>query len=654
MDHAQILALIATLSGSPDAEAFAGLKAASLQPARAITLQACPRPLPVHEIEGRTILCGTVGVPEDADKPNGRMLPLSFAILKATSRFPEPDPVVYLQGGPGGSALTIIPLLERAFRPWRERRDIVTFDQRSAGISGASVNCTAAMSGNLTAIAGGGGPDSGHLPGTALIKQCLDELAQRGVPLALYNTTRNALDVPRVVAALGYRDYNLLGISYGTKLALEVMRVAPQGIRSVLIDGVAPSWVRLYNAFAYKGEEVIQHVVDQCAADKACNAAYPQLGRIVVETLDKAAKGEIRFRGETVSVDTVLAPFMARNGNYDEASITRSIPAFVYELWRGREMPTVAALIDAKFKAAKPGDAEVLAAAAKLNGEQNGLVLQMLDGVAIRSRADQGIARAVGALRDSVESARGFGPLARTFDTELGRAMAETLSGDKARLQAALGDYVAMQAATPGKPLLAKFVATHFSGPARDRLSALVEAMNAAEIEGSFAIIRRDSYAGLSPFLSGLYLDIYACQEDRPFNSLEGYRTLTASLRYPHLGAATEATARAFFESCTAFPMQPRDNWHVPVASDIPTLSLGGLYDIQTPASWARAAIEKLSNAQAFLIPEAGHGALIYQPCAAQMGVAFIDNPKRKFDNSCAESIRIDWHIAPWVQPAKP
>jgi hypothetical protein len=51
------------------------------------------------------------------------------------------------------------------------------------------------------------------------------------------------------------------------------------------------------------------------------------------------------------------------------------------------------------------------------------------------------------------------------------------------------------------------------------------------------------------------------------------------------------------------------------------------------------------------MIPEAGHGALIYQPCVSEMGVAFIDNPKRRFDNSCAESIKIDWHIAPWVKP---
>lgn len=91
----------------------------------------------------------------------------------------------------------------------------------------------------------------------------------------------------------------------------------------------------------------------------------------------------------------------------------------------------------------------------------------------------------------------------------------------------------------------------------------------------------------------------------------------------------------------------------MPVPSNIPTLSFGSAFDRQTPASWARIAIEKLTNAQAFIIPEAGHGAVAYQPGVADLGAAFIDNPKRRFDNSCAQSIKVDLHIAPRVAAPK-
>jgi pimeloyl-ACP methyl ester carboxylesterase len=649
MDHAQILALIAALSGTPSPDPFMGLRAVTQQANAIVSIQSCPRPLPIHDIEGVTMICGAVQVPEERNKIGGRKVALNFAVLRASTGYSEPDPVAYLEGGPGGSAMKMLPTLETFFRPWRARRDIVIYDQRSAGISGASVNCFQAMSANLVDFM----KIPSGIPSAEQTKRCFDELTAKGIPLAAYNTTQNALDLPVIMSALGYKDYNIYGISYGTKLGLEVMRVAPQNVRSVIIDGVAPSWVNLYNSFAMKNDEAIQHLVDQCAADKACNEAYPELGKIFVETLNKAAKGDITFRGEKVPVDVVVMPVLTRNGKYNSTPITRFLPAYVYELWRGKEMPTVEKLIDAKFDTPKPGDAEITAATVKLDAEQKALIQQLLDNAAIVARAQKSAARAVEGLRDTVETRQGLGTLARLFDTELASAMKESLGSDKERIKLVLADYTSMQTATPSRERLQAFVNAHFAGAAKDRLLALIAGMNAREIEGSFAIIRRDTYAALGSFLSGIYLDIYACQEDIPFNTLEGYKALTAKLKYPHIGSLTDDLAKAFYDGCSSMKSQPRENWHVPVKSDIPTLSFGSVFDVQTPASWAKIAIEQMTNAQAFIIPEAGHGALLYQPCVAEMGVAFIDNPKRRFDNSCARSIKVDWHIAPWVSGQK-
>lgn len=649
MDHAQILALIASLSGTPSPDPFSGLRAASQQPNAVVSVEACPRPLPANEIEGVSLICGRVKVPEDRAKAGGKTVSLAFAVLKAASRYPEADPVVYLQGGPGGSAVAQIPLIERIFRPWRDRRDVVMFDQRSAGISGLSSSCANMLATNAYDIVR---PD----PATtvpALAKQCVSELEKQGVPLGVYNTTQNALDVPLVIKALGYNDYNLYGISYGTKLALEVMRVAPQGVRSVIIDGVAPSWVNLYNSFALKNDEAIQVVVDQCAADKACNEAYPDIGRIFNEAFDKAAKGEISFQGQKMTVEAVAMPIVTRNGKYDSAPITRFIPAYVYELWRGKEMPTVELLSAAKFDTPKADDAAVLKAAGKLDAGQQALIHQLLDNSAITARAASGSARAIAALRDADENTRALGSLVRLFDQELASALRETLRADKSKAQNVLADYTAMQTARPAREVLQAFVDKHTDGPAKARLSSLIAGMNEKELQGSFTIIRRDSLKSFMPFFNQFFLDVYACQEDMPRSSFEGYKATIATMKYPRVGVLTDELAKGFFEACAQFKPSPRDNWHVPVQSSIPTLSFGSLFDIQTPPSWAKVAIEKLSNAQAFMIPEAGHGALIYQPCVAEVGVAFIDNPKRKFDNSCAQSIKIDWHIAPWVSAQK-
>jgi pimeloyl-ACP methyl ester carboxylesterase len=220
MDHAQILALIAALSGTPEKDPFATLKAEAAKPGAMVSLEACPRPYPAGEIEGLTLICGHVKVPEDSAKPDGKMLPLAFGIFKTTSLFPEPDPLVYLHGGPSGKVFDIMHKVRDGFVLWRDRRDIVFYDQRSAGLSGGSVQCAKALTQNVVEIARPGSKANVYgIPAPELMQACVTELEKQGVPLPLYNTTQNARDLSLLVKGLGYADYNIYGISYGTKRA---------------------------------------------------------------------------------------------------------------------------------------------------------------------------------------------------------------------------------------------------------------------------------------------------------------------------------------------------------------------------------------------------------------------------------------------------
>ena len=312
-------------------------------------------------------------------------------------------------------------------------------------------------------------------------------------------------------------------------------------------------------------------------------------------------------------------------------------------------MPTVTMLVRAGFDLPKAGEQELLTAASGTADDQQAIVRQLADNHAIEERIRVSTGLLIDQLRNAVESNRVFGPIAGMFDHELERAMLAVVKGDPSKKQNALADYTAMQTAKPSREVLQSFVNSHFDGDHKARLSALVAAMSSQEVQASFVIIRRSTYAARKGFFNSFYLDVYACQEDLPFNNFEGYKKVAAGLKYPHIADIYDTVASNFFSSCEPFKKNERANWHDPVVSDIPTLSFGSLFDIQTPASWAKLAVEKLTNAQAFMIPEAGHGAAIYQPCVAEMGVAFFDDPSRKFDDSCAESIRIDWHIAEWV-----
>ena len=655
MTYVQMLALLAGLT-SPNANVgdFAQLKAGGYDRTIPATVKACPQPIGQDEIEGQTIVCGTVSVPEDHDAADGKRIDLFFVVLKSHSTYPEPDPLVYLHGGPGAGTLGDIGYFAHAFDAWRVNRDVVMFDQRAAGLSNASVTCFDALSSGfydlLNAAAHKGSQPEPAAGANPMLADCLAELKAQNIDISKYNTYQNALDVRSIVAALGYQAYNLYGGSYGTKLSLEVMRTAPDGVRAVILDGVAPPRVKLYDTFGLPLDEAITSVVNECAADAACNTAYPDLGNILKTVLEKAVAGELVVSDEKVPPLVVLGPFAARNGQRNNESLTPYIPAYVYELYRGKETPTVDMLTSRKLELPPPGEAEVKAAAKSLSEEQKRLVDSALSDIAIGDKANANLGQTVRNIAESVQRSTVQGPIAALFDQELGKAALDYLREDKSRLKPLVLDYAAMQNVAPSKTALLAFVDKYFTGEARDRLGALVAAMTEAEVDASFDIIRRDTYKYEAGFVGNLDLFIYSCQEDMPYNSLEGYKQATAGLNYPEIAALWDPAAAGYFADCALFTPHPRPGFHDPIVSDIPTLALGSTWDTQTAASWAQLAVETLKNGQAFIIPEAGHGALLYQKCAVDMGVAFINDPTRKLDDRCPQSSKPKFYIAPWVE----
>src|SRR5215831_13976522 len=87
--------------------------------------------------QSANISCGKLTVPENHAQLNGRTIKIFVAILKATGAKPAPDPMVFLDGGPGANTT---PLLIQAFipaftEPVQDKRDILLIDLRGTGLS---------------------------------------------------------------------------------------------------------------------------------------------------------------------------------------------------------------------------------------------------------------------------------------------------------------------------------------------------------------------------------------------------------------------------------------------------------------------------------------------------------------------------------------
>jgi pimeloyl-ACP methyl ester carboxylesterase len=121
-------------------------------------------------------------------------------------------------------------------------------------------------------------------------------LVGEGIDLTAYTSAANAADVDDLRQALGYSEWNLYGSSYGTRLALTIMRDNPDGVRSVVLDSVYPPQVDLTTTQAVSFERSLDLLFESCLADFACNTKYPDLKTTFYELAEQLDKESINFQ----------------------------------------------------------------------------------------------------------------------------------------------------------------------------------------------------------------------------------------------------------------------------------------------------------------------------------------------------------------------
>ena len=192
--------------------------------------------------EEHRVDCGWLRVPESRQRPGGRSLSLWVAIARADEGSERREPLLYIHGGPGiGTVDTRFPsFTEHPTWPrLRARRDLVFFDQRGTGRSRPEI-CSD-LDETLDALSVEDPPARVALDrAVAAFSTCRARLLAEGMDFAAYNSRATAADAEDLRRALGYPAWNVYGVSYGTWVAMELMRSHPGGLRSVILDSPYP------------------------------------------------------------------------------------------------------------------------------------------------------------------------------------------------------------------------------------------------------------------------------------------------------------------------------------------------------------------------------------------------------------------------------
>lgn len=224
--------------------------------------------------------CGSLTVFENRQTRQGRTIDLRIVVLPALSPDARPDPLFFLAGGPGQGAAELASFVSEAFRRVQTDRDIVLVDQRGTGKSNP-LNCPVDDD-SLQVL---------NEPDEVAVERLRTCLAGFDADPSLYTTPIAMDDLDEVRSFLGYDQINLFGGSYGTRAALVYLRQHEDRVRSAVLDGVAPTNMRLPVYAARDAERALDYLIAACAADGACAEQYPNLderARALFERLERS------------------------------------------------------------------------------------------------------------------------------------------------------------------------------------------------------------------------------------------------------------------------------------------------------------------------------------------------------------------------------
>ena len=304
----------------------------------------CPATAIAAGVDTSWIRCGTVTVPQNRDDPTAKKLApvvLSVVVYEAPSAKAK-TPLVFLAGGPGEPAIDVVrevflpsPVGQLTLRD----RPIIAFNQRGFGdsSSGASpilgtlaYHWRATRDESIETLV-----DSAH--------KIVARLRATGIQPQYFTTLRAADDTRDVVRSLGYEHMFLFATSYGTKLALQLMRLHPEMVEGSILDGVAPP--QSIDSFDpalldQRRRAVAARLIDDCEKSSTCSSEYREL-RNVANALDRNDVPPVHIvvhlpsGGGWFDLDLRGRDLLSAVGAYAGTDFARAMPQVLEELAHG-------------------------------------------------------------------------------------------------------------------------------------------------------------------------------------------------------------------------------------------------------------------------------------------------------------------------------
>jgi len=294
--------------------------------------------------------CAPFQVPEwrsenPRDAPDGRKIDLRLALIKSDAAAADRDIVVFLAGGPGQAAIDTWPQIAGALAPLRRHHHILLLDQRGTGGSNGLL-CKPEKEDEAA-------PDTLDVESIASsTRACLAAVSSKA-DVRYYTTSAAVADLEALRQALGSPTLDLIGVSYGTRVAQQYAMRHSEGVRSIVLDSVAPNELVLGQEFARNLDDALKAQFAQCSRNPACAKAFAD----PYASLSKL-RAALRAKPETYAFrdPVTFAPLQRR---INETNLAGLVRLFAYT-------PETAALLPLSIAQALHGNYTPLAGQSQL------------------------------------------------------------------------------------------------------------------------------------------------------------------------------------------------------------------------------------------------------------------------------------------------
>ncbi|MEO6347996.1 MAG: alpha/beta fold hydrolase [Aquaticitalea sp.] len=190
--------------------------------------------------DSNKISCYVIPVLKNSLKPSDEKFSLAVVVAPALNESKQ-EPLLYLHGGPGYATLGNVPryLESSSWKLIREKRSLIFFDYRGTGFSEPTL-CPDMEDALSLFSKNNASTEARQAYKMSLYKECASQLFSSGIDVSTFNSAQLAEDAESVRSALQIDSWNVYGVSFGTTVALNLLRNHGETINSMILDSPFP------------------------------------------------------------------------------------------------------------------------------------------------------------------------------------------------------------------------------------------------------------------------------------------------------------------------------------------------------------------------------------------------------------------------------